>query len=88
MDRHWTLDIVALSGIAAGFALFLTGETPLAGVVTAASAYAVLVPELADNRSEAPAKVRARTAVRAWQASKMGETAQKRDAAREVETGR
>ncbi|WP_164471584.1 hypothetical protein [Halosimplex salinum] len=46
MDRHWTLDVVALSGILAGFVLFTAGETvPLAGVVAAAGAFALVLPE-------------------------------------------
>lgn len=50
MDRHWTLDLVALAGVCAGFTLLLTGGAePLAGVVTAGSAYALLLPELADD---------------------------------------
>lgn len=47
MNRHWTLDLVALSGMCAGFALFVTGSiAPLSGVVAAGSAYALLIPEL------------------------------------------
>lgn len=61
MDGHLTLNVVALAGMCAGFTLFLTGDTPLAGVVTAASAYAVLVPELASDRPGATDVVSGRT---------------------------
>ncbi|WP_436925302.1 hypothetical protein [Halosimplex amylolyticum] len=56
MDRHWTLDLVALSGIAAGFVLFAAGDAaPLAGVVAAASAYALVLPEfVASSRRTSP----------------------------------
>ncbi|WP_459193464.1 hypothetical protein [Halosimplex sp. J119] len=54
MDRHWTLDLVALSGIAAGFVLFAAGEgAVLAGVVAAASAYALVLPELVSSSRRA-----------------------------------
>jgi len=49
MDRHWTLTLVALAGIAAGFALFAVEAATLAGVVTAAGAYALVFPEFADS---------------------------------------
>jgi uncharacterized membrane protein required for colicin V production len=50
MDRHWTLNLVALAGMVAGFVLFAVGDAAvLAGVVTAGSAYAALVPEFADD---------------------------------------
>ena len=51
MERHWTLTLVAFANVAAGFALFAVGSTTLAGVVTAAGAYGLLVPELVDSRS-------------------------------------
>lgn len=47
MDRHWTLDVVALAAVLAGFVLFASGSAAtLPGVVAASGAYAVLVPEL------------------------------------------
>jgi len=49
MDRHWTLTLVALAGIAAGFALFAVEAATLAGVVTATGAYALVFPEFADS---------------------------------------
>jgi hypothetical protein len=49
MDRHWTLTLVALAGIAAGFALFAVDAVTLAGVVTATGAYALVFPEFADT---------------------------------------
>jgi hypothetical protein len=49
MDRHWTLTLVALAGIAAGFALFAVDAATLAGVVSAAGAYALVFPEFADT---------------------------------------
>lgn len=53
MERHWTLEVVALLGIAAGFVLFAVGATPvLAGVVAAASAYAVVLPEFVEPTPE------------------------------------
>lgn len=49
MDRHWTLTLVALAGIAAGFTLFAVEAVTLAGLVTAAGAYALVFPEFADT---------------------------------------
>ncbi|MFC7140927.1 hypothetical protein ACFQMA_13970 [Halosimplex aquaticum] len=56
MDRHWTLDLVALSGIAAGFVLFTVSNAALlAGVVAAVSAYALVLPEfVASSRRASP----------------------------------
>jgi hypothetical protein len=51
MDRHWTLDLVVFAGMCAGFALFAAGDAVvLAGVLTAGSAYAALVPEFVEGR--------------------------------------
>lgn len=45
MERHWTLDLVALLGILAGFVLATGQGLVLGGVVAAASAYALVLPE-------------------------------------------
>lgn len=45
MERHWTFDVVALLGIVGGFLMVSSEATLLAGVVAAACAYALLLPE-------------------------------------------
>jgi len=54
MERHWTLELVAGLGLLAGFVLATRDATALAGAVTAASAYALLLPAFVD--SPAPAE--------------------------------
>lgn len=56
MDRHWTLDLVALSAVLAGFVLAAVGEAaPLAGVVAALGAYALVYPDfVASSRRASP----------------------------------
>jgi len=51
MERHWTLTLVAFANVAAGFALFAVGSTTLAGVVSAAGAYGLLLPELLEEQT-------------------------------------
>lgn len=56
MDRHWTLDLVALSAVLAGFVLYADGDAALlAGLVTALGAYALVFPEfVASSRRASP----------------------------------
>ena len=64
MERHWTLTLVAFANVAAGFALFAVGSTTLAGVVSAAGAYGLVLPELLEGstrRGVADAAVAAST---------------------------
>jgi hypothetical protein len=57
MERHWTLEVVALLGILAGFVLVGTGATMLAGVVAAASAYALVLPAFVTPGAPADARL-------------------------------
>ncbi|WP_436911168.1 hypothetical protein [Halosimplex marinum] len=55
MDRHWTHELVALSGVLAGAVIFAAGDaTPLAAGVGALGAVALLLPELAADRRTSP----------------------------------
>jgi hypothetical protein len=55
VDRHWTHELVALSGVLAGAVIFAAGDaTPLAAGVAALGAVALLLPELAADRRTSP----------------------------------
>ena len=54
MERHWTLDLVAVLGVVAGFVLAARGEAALAGFVAATSTFAVVLPEFVDSPDPEP----------------------------------
>ncbi|WP_167837387.1 hypothetical protein [Halosimplex halophilum] len=55
MDRHWTHELVALSGVLAGAVIFAAGDAGrLAAGVAAVSAAALLLPALSSGRRTSP----------------------------------